>query len=387
LEVNILRIAVFNALIGLAGGAEKVALMFARAFEENGYKVFLYTFEDNYRNTDEAIKMLGIYKPKNLIVLKPPFFEKIIRLSNRFMRYRKLLLAKYFLNIINKEEYDLVIDTSSNTPINVDVSYIHLPAIFSGNINAQGIHWKIYNSFIHEIMKNMIGNTRLVLLNSTWTLEFFKKIWGNNYRAHVLHPAVDIEFFNNCKNKKEDQIISVSRFTSEKRIWELVYPAKALKKYKFVFVGSTHKDSNYTIRQIRNIANTIGANNIEIITNVSKEDLKYLLCKSKYYIHPPFPEHFGISIIEAMAAGCIPLVYRNSGSYTDIVSLISEKLGYINVQKIPMMISEIDKDENKWEELSLLSKKIANKFSFKVFKEKLTYMIEKYLGKSKYSKQ
>jgi hypothetical protein len=41
-----MRVAIFNALIGLAGGGEKVALTLARAFEELGHRVTLYTYED-----------------------------------------------------------------------------------------------------------------------------------------------------------------------------------------------------------------------------------------------------------------------------------------------------------------------------------------------------
>ena len=43
------RVAVFNALIGLAGGGERVAVGFARAFEELGYGVTLFTFGDRFR--------------------------------------------------------------------------------------------------------------------------------------------------------------------------------------------------------------------------------------------------------------------------------------------------------------------------------------------------
>jgi len=35
-------------------------------------------------------------------------------------------------------------------------------------------------------------------------------------------------------------------------------------------------------------------------------------------VHPIIYEHFGISVVEAMASGCVSIVHRSGGSYTDI---------------------------------------------------------------------
>jgi hypothetical protein len=64
-----MRVAIFNALIGLAGGGEKVALTLAKAFEELGHRVTLYTYEDERRGVDEAINLLGGYRPPTIVVL------------------------------------------------------------------------------------------------------------------------------------------------------------------------------------------------------------------------------------------------------------------------------------------------------------------------------
>ncbi len=44
-----------------------------------------------------------------------------------------------------------------------------------------------------------------------------------------------------------------------------------------------------------------------------------LLAKAKVYVHCAQNEHFGITIVEAMAAGCVPVVH-NSGGPKEIVS-------------------------------------------------------------------
>lgn len=46
---------------------------------------------------------------------------------------------------------------------------------------------------------------------------------------------------------------------------------------------------------------------VSLQTNVSFSKLIHLMQLSKVYFHPRIDEHFGISIVEAMAAGLEPL--------------------------------------------------------------------------------
>ena len=52
---------------------------------------------------------------------------------------------------------------------------------------------------------------------------------------------------------------------------------------------------------------------VKVITNVRKNQLIKLLLKSKLYLHTSINEHFGISIVEAMAMGCVPIVHNSGG--------------------------------------------------------------------------
>ena len=47
---------------------------------------------------------------------------------------------------------------------------------------------------------------------------------------------------------------------------------------------------------------------VEIRKNVSLSELLDIMARSKVYLHTKTSEHFGISIVEAMAAGLIPIV-------------------------------------------------------------------------------
>ena len=370
-----MKIAVFNALIGLAGGGEKVALSIAKAFEEAGHEVHLYTYEDKSRSVDETISLLGLHRPRNIVVLKTPMIVRLLGVGGRFVRYRRLMLVKNFLDKIERENYDLIVDTSSNAPTAVDISYINFPASLGVG---EGFRWRGYEWLVNRLLRRIVGDTRLVLVNSSWTLNLFRKVWGDNYKAEVLHPPVDVDFFSRCEgSSKENIIATVSRYSLEKKLWELVRILRDLKGYKLVFAGSSHRHSfsDYVIKRIKEEAEKYNVRDrVEILIDVSREDLRRILCKTSFYVHPPFAEHFGISIVEAMSAGCVPIVYKDGGGWTDIVSKIDERLGYNDVSEIPRIILRIEA-ENMFDYLSKVSKERSKKYSYERFRERLLKMV------------
>ncbi len=38
------------------------------------------------------------------------------------------------------------------------------------------------------------------------------------------------------------------------------------------------------------------------------------MARAKFYMHPLYPEHFGLSVAEAEAAGAISIFYRDRGT-------------------------------------------------------------------------
>jgi glycosyltransferase involved in cell wall biosynthesis len=85
---------------------------------------------------------------------------------------------------------------------------------------------------------------------------------------------------------------------------------------------------------------------VGLIPNISQPYFKKLLKKSKYFIHTRKNEHFGISIAEAIAAGCIPLVH-NSGGQKEIVPLDELRFDSID-EAIEKFKTISDSDEDKY---------------------------------------
>ncbi|MGC8983600.1 MAG: glycosyltransferase, partial [Desulfurococcaceae archaeon] len=266
-----------------------------------------------------------------------------------------------------REECDLVIDTSSNAPTKADVVYVHYPANLSSC--RRDLVWRAYDLAVEMLVKSTMGYPRLVLCNSTWTMRKFVEVFGRGYRVGVLHPPVDTDYFRDvCA--KENLVVTVSRFTPEKNLEKLVDVAKIIPYMEFIIVGSASKysHSSSVIEKIKRRAEELDVKNLRLVVNAPREELRELLCRAKVYLHPPFPEHFGIAVAEAMASGAVPVVYRDGGAWTDLVSLVDERLGYRDITEIPEILRLV---ESEADVLRKKSRQIAEKYSQRAFKKKL----------------
>ena len=76
-------------------------------------------------------------------------------------------------------------------------------------------------------------------------------------------------------------------------------------------------------------------------------------------------EHFGISIVEAMALGCLPIVHNSGG----MVEFVPELYRY---ETVPEAASKIDNAINNWSpDKAEEMKQIADKFSISNFSARL----------------
>jgi glycosyltransferase involved in cell wall biosynthesis len=104
---------------------------------------------------------------------------------------------------------------------------------------------------------------------------------------------------------------------------------------------------------------------------VPRKRILELMSQASIYLHPPFAEHFGIAIAEAAAAGLVPVVYRDGGGWTDIVSRIDQGLGYTSVEEAAHIIRSLLDDRVRLKELSAKVREVAKSFSYETFREKL----------------
>jgi glycosyltransferase involved in cell wall biosynthesis len=178
----------------------------------------------------------------------------------------------------------------------------------------------------------MILNTT-VITNSEYSRNAIFEAYGID-DITVINPPIDINTFRNSSlvpsylssssssiDKKEyednysreDIVLVVSRIEPSKEIENAIRLAKLLNENtigkEMIIVGSldSYYNDYYTSLQ-KMITESELESFVKFETDASLDRLLYLMKKSKVYFHPRPGEHFGMSIVEAMSAGLIPVV-------------------------------------------------------------------------------
>ncbi|KAL4614260.1 hypothetical protein ACB092_07G041400, partial [Castanea dentata] len=145
--------------------------------------------------------------------------------------------------------------------------------------------------------------------------------------AFVKIPMQKLMGFN--KPSKSPIIISVAQFRPEKaHTLQLEAFSVALKKLdadlprpKLQFVGSCRNNSDEErLQNLKNKAIELKVDgDVEFYKNLMYRDLVRLLGGAVAGIHSMTDEQFGISVVEYMAAGAIPIAHNSAGPKMDIV--------------------------------------------------------------------
>ncbi len=167
-----------------------------------------------------------------------------------------------------------------------------------------------------------------VLANSAYTREWIDTLWHRE--AAVLHPPIETTRFTPAP-VREKVIASVGRFFSPglghaKRQLEMVrwfgelHRAGKLDGWRFVVVGGCENSQLPYLAQVRAAAAGLP---VEVHPNAPRPMVEQLLSRASIFWsatgyaegdHRPWAaEHFGMTTVEAMAGGCVPVVIDKAG--------------------------------------------------------------------------
>jgi len=178
------------------------------------------------------------------------------------------------------------------------------------------------------------------LTNSEYTKKNIVDRWKQNEKeVHVVYPPIMTKRFRSA-NIKKNQIVHVSRLAAprpeaDKGHRQMIKTFKVmcdagLKGWTFHLVGQV-QDPSY-VQELKQLAKDYP---IAFHESIPFPQLQKLYAESKIYWHmtgitmptkPGAQEHFGMTTVEAMSSGCVP-VTLNSGGQSEIVD--DKKNGYL----------------------------------------------------------
>jgi glycosyltransferase involved in cell wall biosynthesis len=165
--------------------------------------------------------------------------------------------------------------------------------------------------------------------------EFTRKWTKDRWRigCKILYPPVDTNF---SSAEKANVILSVGRFAGsgvKKNQVEMATVFRrmvesGLRDWKFVGAGAL-TDSPVDIAYFSTVKSILPPKESELCINIDRSELRGLYERGQIFWHatgfdndeqltPELMEHFGIVTVEAMSAGCVPVVI-NRGGQAEIV--------------------------------------------------------------------
>lgn len=310
-----MRVGVFCPTFNVYGGAEVVTAVIANTLAQNNYDVTLFTNEEI--NQREIKKFFGkSLNPSIKAVVKP----SIVQPRGLLDFYQTILRSHIF-----KSKCDLWIDVYSNCVFPwTNISYIHFPFLNHYSYRPEFPYLRSRNilpvgglphTFFEKNFTNYNG--KLVLANSHYTADEIRRFSGK--KAEVLYPPVPSIIFNNNpetpnKNQRKNLVVTISRFGPGKELEKIPYIASLTEpSIQFAIIGRVHYQG--TLLSLQKITQKLGLKDrVKFFPDASRPEMNQMLKSAKIYLHTMIGEHFGISIVEAMAMGCIPIVHDSGGA-------------------------------------------------------------------------
>uniref|UniRef100_A0A0G4HKM1 GDP-Man:Man(3)GlcNAc(2)-PP-Dol alpha-1,2-mannosyltransferase n=1 Tax=Chromera velia CCMP2878 TaxID=1169474 RepID=A0A0G4HKM1_9ALVE len=188
--------------------------------------------------------------------------------------------------------------------------------------------------FLYQCCGSCAGTA---VANSKWTQAHIQRIWKKE--VPVVYPPTDIRAFRAESRSIEEEdyrrkpwIVSVAQFRPEKNHrLQLKAFERLVEKHgnelppdtRLILCGSTRGEKDeLLVNDLKMLQLQMPLQvkrRIEFKLNLSLPDLIAQLHESKVAVHTMVNEHFGISLVEFLAAGCVVVAHDSGGPKLDIL--------------------------------------------------------------------
>ncbi|XP_034187021.1 ALG11 alpha-1,2-mannosyltransferase isoform X1 [Osmia lignaria lignaria] len=241
------------------------------------------------------------------------------------------------------------------------------------------------------------SRAEIIMVNSTWTEEHINRIWKCPLKTHKIYPPCDVKHLTSLPLLSDDEkcnsirIVSVAQFRPEKNhplMLRAMYELRSIvkedvwEKIRLILIGSCRNfEDEARMKDMQDLSKHFALEeNVEFKLNVPYSELTSELQRATIGLHTMWNEHFGISIVECMAAGLIMVAHASGGPKADIIVtqpgsqngfLASEAEEYA---KIIAHIINMNPEERT--AIRMVARASVNRFSDEVFEREFLRTIE-----------
>ena len=331
--------------------------------------------------------------------IRPSWFQKFPFANQLLSPFR--IFGPMMFESFDLSEYDLVISSSSAThlsksvitkPETLHLSYIHTPPRFlygyTTSFNYKKHWWtriggEIINHFMRIYDFEVSQRPDILIANSKNVAGRIKKFYRRN--SVVIYPPVELEEYrvSSIKYKGEkDYFLVLSRLVRGKGTEAIVEACGKLGlPLKVAGTGPEMDNLKKLATNYKQHTSHSGLPTTNFLGWVSDSERVKLLQNAKVLIVASEDEDFGITAIEAQAAGT-PVIAPASGGFLETVipgktGLLYGGPGQVNVNSLIEALQKFNLADYDQEDL----RKNAEKFSKERFKKEILELIDKQLKK------
>ncbi|KAG7264750.1 hypothetical protein CRUP_009072 [Coryphaenoides rupestris] len=226
-------------------------------------------------------------------------------------------------------------------------SYVHYPTITTDMLSVVSERNHSAAKLVYYCMFAVLYGTagscsQLVMVNSSWTLDHILALWRARDRTSIVYPPCAVEHFLDAPlleeedgggrgGQGEEEAPLLGGFRPEKDHWLQIRAFKKLvdrrvslrdrESLRLVLVGGCrNQEDQDRVLMLRGLCQELGVGeHVDFRLNVPFEELKRELRSATIGLHTMWNEHFGIGVVECMAAGAVVLAHKSGGPRRDIV--------------------------------------------------------------------
>lgn len=377
------RIIVACPSLNYFGGAERLCVYVIKTLKEKKFNVVLVTLDKTNWTSLEKIFGRSLRPDKEVYP-----FNRMPQIPNLTLRQGFIALSYAFelFRVAAKKRNALLMNMRGEIVDTIgDIIYVNavplkLMYVYPEIQPDNGARWRVFSRIYSLLLRILKAGKNTIIANSVFNRDIIEEKLAK--KTLIVHPAVDVQRIKLAESvrKRKNIVVTVSRFRSAKGLEIIPKIAKLAKKADFIIIGTLDQGAEQPLRQLTKRIEEAGLRNrIRIFTNKTLDFTLTELLTSKIFLHTQPMEAFGMAIVEAMAAGCVPVVPRNGGPWFDTLGQEQGKYGYSydSAEEAAKIIDMLIGDDCLRLEVSKRAAKRADDFDIHVFNRKIMTTIEK----------
>ena len=180
-----------------------------------------------------------------------------------------------------------------------------------GFFHTQWLNW-FKSAYFRTITRQSLKNVAAVICVSEHDYELFSTIVPKN-KLHLVRNGVQLEGYSNVRKAiSPGLLVGIGRLSSNKGIDRLIHAVKEVRKthpeVRLVWVGPDEEDR---MKGLQQLAQEIGVGDaVKFTGRVEVSEIESQLSRAQLFVSASAYEGYGLSTIEAMGSGTVPLVTR-----------------------------------------------------------------------------